>query len=121
MIKEKCKIFIFENAKNEEEAERLVSFRDLLKKHTISAILVNLRDLSSKLSDDSEESAIEEMSVLEDNPDNLPIIFYGGPSYRYFFGFLCSCDWEYREDMRWINDPRNIDRLKKVIEKMSER
>lgn len=120
MIKERCKIFIFENAKTKKDEENLVRFRNLLKNHSISAILVSLCDLSSKLSGNNEDSAIEEISMLKNNPDNLPIIFYGGPSYRYFTGFLCSCEWEDREDMQWIKDPWDINTLKEIIEEMSE-
>ena len=43
-------------------------------------------NLLSKLSDNDNDSAIEEISILDDNPDNLPIIFYGG-DYDEFLNF----------------------------------
>lgn len=118
--KERGRIFIFENAKNEEEVENLVSFRNFLKEHSVNnMILVNLEDLSQSLSDNNNENVIEEISMLENNPDNLPIIFCG-EDYEYFMDFLFSYGWEDRGDMEWVENPWDIDELKEIIEEMSE-
>jgi len=120
VINNKNSIFVFETAKSEKEAEKLVSFRNFLKENSISRIiLVDLEELSSKMSDDKKESIIEEMFVLEDNPDNLPIIFCGG-NYEIFFEFLSSYGWEDRADMGWIKNPWNINEMKEVLKEISD-
>lgn len=118
--KERNKIFIFESARNEKEAENILSFRKLLESHFISRlILVNFEELSLKMFDDDKEAIIEEIFMLADNPDNLPIIFYGGDPGD-FIDFLIFCEWENRTDMEWIENPRDINDLKEVIKEISE-
>ncbi len=119
--KEKSKIFIFENPKTEEDAEKLVSFRNLLIKHCINrVILVSFEDLSLKMSDDDEEAVIEEIFLLKNNPDNLPIIFYGGDC-EDFIDFLLFCEWEERKDMEWIENPWEVEDIKEVLKEIKER
>jgi hypothetical protein len=119
VINNRNNIFVFETAKSEKEAEKLVLFRNFLKENSINRIiLVSFEELSSKMSDDKEEAIIEEIFMLEDNPDDLPIIFYGG-DYEDFFKFLFFCKWEDREDMKWIENPRNINDLKEALKEIS--
>lgn len=120
-VKNRKKIFIFKNAESEEETENLVSFRDLLKDNFINKIiLVSLEDLNLKLYDDEDDSAIEEIFLLDDNPDNIPIIFYGG-DYEDFLEFLFICGWEDRLDMEWVENPWDVNNLKEVIKQISKR
>lgn len=118
--KNRDKIFIFENARSEEEADKLVSFRNFLKGHSVSEIiLVEFEALALKLSEDSDDSVIEEILVLGNNPDNLPIIFYGGDP-EDFLSFLHFFGWIHRIDMGWIEDPWDIDDLKDILEEIEE-
>lgn len=118
--KKRDRIFIFEDAKSEKDAEKLVSFRDFLKGNSISeVVLVEFETLALKLSDEDDDSVIEEIFILDDNPDNLPIIFYGGDP-EDFLSFLCFFEWHDRVDMEWIEDPWDIDDLKEVIEELRE-
>ena len=73
-------------------------------------------NLLSKLSDNDNDSAIEEISILDDNPDNLPIIFYGG-DYDEFLNFLYFFYWEDRDDIEWIENPWGNERCKNGLSK----
>lgn len=114
------RIFIFNDSKSEEDAEKLVSFRNFLKGHSINEIvLVDLETLVLKLSDESDDSVVEEIIFLNNNPENLPIIFYGGnhESFLSLSYFFCWID---RFNMVWIEDPWDIDDLKDVLEEIKE-
>jgi len=116
--KNRKKVFIFEDVQSEEEAEKMVSFRNLLEKHSVAEmILVSLKDLRLKMSDENDDSVVEEIFMLNDNPDNLSIIFCGG-DYEDFLDFLYFCGWEEREDMEWIDDPWDIDDLKQTLKEI---
>jgi|SRR3989344_8828964 len=121
VINNRNSIFVFETANSEKEAEKLVSFRNFLKENSINRIiLVSFEELSSKMSDDDEEAIIEEIFMLEDNPDDLPIIFYGG-NYKIFFEFLFFCGWEDRADMEWVENPWDMNNIKEVLKEISKR
>ena len=118
VINNRNSIFVFETANSEKEAEKLVSFRNFLKENSINRIiLVSFEELDSKMSNDDEEAIIEEIFMLEDNPDDLPIIFYGG-DYEDFFEFLFFCGWEDRADMEWIGNPWDIKELREAIKEI---
>lgn len=118
---ERNEVFIFDDAKSEEDAEKLLLFRNFLKEHFVNRVmLVAFENLFSKISDDEEEAVIEEIFVLEDNFGNLPIIFYGG-DYEEFLCFQCFCGWKDREDMEWIQDPWNIGDLKQALKGIERR
>lgn len=118
--RDRDRIFIFEDGKSEEDAERLVSFRNFLKEHSINDIvLVDFETLALKLPDDGDDSVIEEILVLGNNPDNLPIIFYGGDP-EDFLSFLLFFNWIERIDMGWIEDPWDIEDLKDILEEIEE-
>lgn len=118
--RDRDRIFIFEDGKSEEDAEKLVSFRNFLKGHSINEIvLVDFETLALKLPDDGDGLVIEEILVLGNNPDNLPIIFYGGDP-EDFLSFLHFFDWIERIDIGWIEDPWDIEDLKDILEEIKE-
>ena len=117
----KSRVYIFEDPKSDREAEKILSFRNFLKEHSINkVIMVCFENLLPKLSDDDNDSAIEEISILDDNPDNLPIIFYGG-DYDEFLNFLYFFYWEDRDDIEWIENPWEMKDVKKALKEIKKR
>lgn len=116
--KKRNRLYIFEDAKSEEESGKLVSFRNLLKENSISkAILICFEHIYSKVFGDDENPVAEEIILLDNNPDNLPIIFYGG-KYEDFLEFIYFCYWEDREDMKWIENPWDMEDLKQALKEI---
>ena len=115
------RVFIFEDAESEEETEKIFLFRKLLKKHSVTKLmLICLEDLRLKMFDEDDESVVEEIFAINENPSNLPIIFCG-KNHDDFLGFLYFCGWEDREDMEWVENPWDIDDLKEVLKEISRR
>ncbi|MBM2818256.1 MAG: hypothetical protein HW401_846 [Parcubacteria group bacterium] len=115
------KIFIFEDIQTEKEAENISLLRNLLNGNSVTnIILVSFEGLRLKIFDEDDDSDIEEIFALSKNPNNLPIIFYGGDRNN-FPNFLYYCGWEKREDIKWIENPCNIGALKQVLNEISRR
>lgn len=114
-------VYIFEDAKSGKEAKKILSFRNFLKEHSVNkVIMVCFENLLPKLSDDDNDAVVEEMPILDDNPDNLPIIFYGG-NYDKFLNFLYFFYWEDRDDIEWIEDPWEIKDVKRALKEIKKR
>ena len=117
----RSRVYIFEDAKSDKETEKIASFRNFLKEHSINkVIMLCFENLLSKLSDNDNDSAIEEISILDDNPDNLPIIFYGG-DYDEFLNFLYFFYWEDRDDIEWIENPWEMKDVKRALKEIKKR
>lgn len=117
----RSRVYIFEDAKSDKEAEKILSFRNFLKEHSINeVIMVCLENLLPKLSDDDNDAVVEEMPIFDDNPDNLPIIFYGG-DHDEFLNFLYFFYWEDRDDIEWIENPWEIKDVKRALKEINRR
>lgn len=118
---ERSRIYIFEDAKSDKETEKILSFRNFLREHSVNkVIMVCFENLLPKLSDDDNEAVVEEILILDDNPDNLPIIFYGG-DYDEFLNFLYFFYWEDRDDIEWIENPWEMKDVKKALKEIKKR
>lgn len=117
----RSRVYIFEDAKSDKEAEKILSFRNFLKEHSINeVIMVCFENLLPKLSDDDNDAVVEEMPIFDDNPDNLPIIFYGG-DHDEFLNFLYFFYWEDRDDIEWIENPWEIKDVKRALKEINRR
>mgnify|MGYP001597146485 CR=1 FL=1 len=120
-IKDKDRIYIFESAKTENNAEKIVEFRNFLKENNVRKIIpVNFEDLSRNVSDPNEKVLVEESFLLMNNSRNFPIIFYGG-NYDTFLLFRSRCRWNKRKDIEWIENPWEIQVLMGALKEMSGR
>lgn len=115
------RIFIFADVRSGKEAESIALFRNTLEKNSVNKIIiVSFEDFSLKFYDEDDESDIEEIFALNDNPNNLPIVFFGG-DHNDYLDFLYDAGWEDREDMEWIKDARDMNVLKQALKEISRR
>lgn len=120
-VEKKSRIYIFSLSgfNSNKKSKKIRLLRNELKENYIEGvILIDLKNfLMNLIGLYGKKIRVEELNFLETNY-NLPIIFYGLDEDYYDFT-LFILGWEDCENVGWINNPHEINLLKRLINEMS--